>query len=344
MAKHSEVKFNWDICGHEKIASFLQSAISGDKVSHAYLFSGPAGVGKQALARQLIKSIFCLHRDQPLPCGECSNCQQLEHGMHPDVYLVERLIDEATGKWKKDIIIDQIRDLKLKLQQTTLLSGYKAALIPEAQLINEKAFNSLLKILEEPTAKTVIILLTDDLDRIPATIISRCQQINFLPVASETLEKYLAQIGAEPDTIKLLARLAHGLPGRAVNFIKDGGSLEQLQDNLRMFSKIVSDNSGSRLNYLEEIIDWEKDETQNAVKINRLLDDWQTALRDLLLLGQGSAYYAAAGDYLKDFCWSEKKFDFFWVKRAAAQLLRAKELLQQNVGTKIILENLIINL
>jgi DNA polymerase-3 subunit delta' len=344
MAKRQEKKFAWDVCGHERISAFLQSAIVNNKVSHAYLFVGPAGAGKDTLARQFIKSIFCLQSDQPSPCGDCGNCQQLDRGLHPDVYLVERLIDETTGKWKKDIVIEQLRELKQKLQQTTLLSGYKAALIPEAQLINEKAYNSLLKILEEPTAKTIIILLADDRARIPATIVSRCQLINFLPVASVTLEKYLAQTGAEPEKIKLLARLAHGLPGRAINFLKDGNSLDRLQLNLKSFSKIAKDSPGHRLNYLEELIDWEKDETQNAVKINRLLDDWQAALRDLLLLSQASQYYAASAEYLKDFYGLENKFGWLWIKRAAARLRLAKELLQQNINAKFVLENLIINL
>lgn len=344
MASMPEKKFAWNICGHEKVAAFLQTAIKSDKVSHAYLFAGPAGVGKQAVARQLLKSIFCLSREGSFPCGQCSNCQQLDRGTHPDAYLVKRLVDEETGKWKKDIIIGQIRDLKLKLQQSTLLSGYKAALIPEAQLINEKAYNSLLKILEEPTAKTVIILLTDRLENIPATIVSRCQQINFLPVASAALERFLSSLGADPDKVKLAARLAHGLPGRAIDFIHEADSLERLQNNLRFFGKIVRENSGKRLQYLDEAIDWEKDEAQNTVKINRLLDDWQTALRDLLLLSQNSAYFAASTEMAKEFAGQENKFDFFWVKRATAQLFSARELLRQNINTKIILENLIINL
>ena len=344
MANRSEKKFAWDICGHERIAAFLQSAIASNKLSHAYLFIGPAGVGKYALARQFIKSIFCLRGDQLSPCGQCSNCLQLERGTHPDVYLVKRQIDDDTGKWKKDIIINQIRELKQKLQQTTLLSGYKAALIPEAQLVNYNAYSSLLKILEEPTAKTIIILSSDDPEKIPATIVSRCQIINFLPVAGEILENYLNQLGAPEEKIRLLSRLAHGLPGRAINLLKDEELLEQLQFNLKLFLDIVKDNPNHRLNRLEEIISWEKDEAQNAAKISRLFDDWQAALRDLLLLSQGEEHYAANIIYLKSFLELKEKFDWRRIKLGAALLRQAKESLRQNINSKFVLENLIINL
>ena len=344
MAKRPEKKFNWDICGHERISAFLQSAIVNNKLSHAYLFIGPAGVGKYALAGKFLKSIFCLRTDQPSPCGQCGNCLQLERGAHPDVYLVERQADETTGKWKKDIIINQIRELKQKLQQTTLLSGYKAALIPEAQLVNHNAYSSLLKILEEPTAKTIIILLSDDPEKIPATIVSRCQTINFLPVAGGILENYLSRQGAAEEKIKLLSRLAHGLPGRAIGLLQDEESLDQLQHNLDLFSEIVKDNPNARINRLEETVAWEKDETLNVAKIGRLLDDWQAALRDLLLLSRGGEYYAANVRSLKIFSELKEKFDWRRILVAAARLRQAKELLQQNINSKFVLENLIINL
>lgn len=344
MAKRPEKKFAWEICGHDKVASFLQAAIANNKVSHAYLFVGPAGVGKKALASLFLKSLFCLSPDQPIPCNDCSNCRQLDRNLHPDVYLVERLIDEETGKWKKDILIRQIQDLKLKLQQTTLLSGYKAALISEAQLVNRNAFSALLKLLEEPTAKTVIILLTDDLEKIPNTIVSRCQRLNFLPVRSELIEAYLARAGAGSEQTKVLARLAHGLPGRALNLLQDDQLQQDWQDNWQSFLRVVQNQSAGNLDHLEEIIDWEKDETVNAIKINRLINNWQTILRDLLLLSQNSQYYAGSVDYGNDFSALSGQFGFSRIKKAVAQLARAKDLLQQNISTKIILENLIINL
>jgi len=343
MARSSDKKFNWDVCGHEKVASFLQAAISNDKISHAYLFVGPARVGKQTLARQFIESFFCLSADRAVPCGDCSNCRPLRQETHPDFYLVNRFFDDKTGKWKKDIIIDQIRELKLKLQQTTLLSGYKAALIPEAQLINEKAYNSLLKLLEEPTAKTVIILLTDDLGRIPRTIVSRCQQINFLPVAGSKIEKYLLRAGAEPAKAKKMARLAHGLPGRAISFFQDEQLLKNWQANQQSFLKIFSDQPID-LDCVAEIIDWEKDEVLNIEKINRLLDDWQVILRDLLLFLQGSQYHAASIEIMPAWEKMKSRFSFSRIRRAVAQLDRSRELLRQNINTKVILENLIINL
>ena len=177
-----------------------------------------------------------------------------------------------------------------------------------------------------------------------ATIVSRCQTINFLPVASGVLENYLLRFEVEAEKIKLVSRLAHGLPGRAINLLRDEESLAQLQLNLKFFSEIVRVSSSRRLNYLEEIINWEKDETQNAAKIGRLLDDWQAALRDLLLLTQGDEYHIANAEYLKVFSELKEKFDWRRILQVASLLQTARELLQQNINTKFVLENLIINL
>lgn len=342
--EREKVKFGWDICGHEKITGFLQSAVANNRISHAYLLVGQAGLGKQAVARQFVKTLMCQGKSAVLPCQQCQNCQQIEKGLHPDVFSITRMKDEKKDKYKRDIIIEQIRDLNSKLHQGTLLNSYKVAIVPEAQYVNVNAYNALLKILEEATKNTVIILIADSLEKIPATIISRCQTINFLPVSSLLIEKYLMEHAFDGQEAKRIARLSFGRPGLALNFSRQPELLADQDRNIGNFFKLIAQESFERCEAIDELIVWEKDEGVNLAALNKLFNDWLSALRDLLLIKNDNEPLLAHINNARLYQDFGSQFSFARIRRLVAAITAAKEDFNLNLNVKFVLENLIINL
>lgn len=332
----------WDICGQDKIVDFLTTAVSNGKVSHAYLFSGPAHIGKYSLAKEFAAAILCAKGINA--CRECFNCKQLKNNSHPDIYTVERMIDEKTEKLKKDITVEQIRDLKNRLQQSSFLNGYKIAIISEAQSINNNAANALLKILEEPSPKTIIILITDDLKKMSATVISRCQVLKFLPVKTKEIEKYLQSKGATPSESSKLARLAIGRPGIALSFLQDKDLLGSFNQDVRSFFSMVDSNIDKRFKDIEKIIDWDKDESLNLKKLNVLLDNWQLVIRDFLLIKTENDFLISNGDFGEAFNSHKRYFSAEKIINVMKNINYARLLGRQNINSKSILENLILSL
>ncbi|MEK7652982.1 MAG: DNA polymerase III subunit delta' [Patescibacteria group bacterium] len=337
--------FIWSICGHQNIVNFLQQSIKNKNLAHAYLFVGSNSVGKEAVAKEFMASVFCETKDGHIPCGECPHCSQIKRGLHPDVYFVEKTVDEKTGKAKKDIVIEQIRDLKNRLSQGTLMNSYKVALIPEVQHLNISAANALLKVLEEPTPKTILILIADNINSLPKTIMSRCQVIKFLPVPEKEIENYLIkECSAFPEEAKKLARLALGRPGSAISFFKNKESLADYQENIRRLFELFSKSIGERFDLIDELIDFETDETLNREKLSAVFSGWQAALRDILLIKSDNEPVVANLDFLPASKKAADQLSFKRLKNILNLIDQAKVFFRQNVNSKSVLENLIINL
>jgi DNA polymerase-3 subunit delta' len=198
-------QLDWHIPVWQLYAQMKQS----QRIPHAILLTGIRGLGKSLLAAELIASILCTNNEQQThACGDCHSCQLLKTGAHPD--HIEILVEESSSQIK----IDQIRELKEKQNLTPTVSNYKTVLISPAEIMNISAANSLLKLLEEPQANTVIILLSHQSDRLPITITSRCQNLlvrapessralawlqqKYPHVDEQTLTKILAMVGGAP--------------------------------------------------------------------------------------------------------------------------------------------------
>lgn len=340
--KTKTLQFNWSICGHEKIVHFLQSSIDSDNVSQAYLFAGPSHLGKEKVARKFIASLLCTDQEKHLPCGECLNCRQLKNGLHPDFYVVEQEINAKTEKFRREIVIDQIRNLKYKLSQATLFNGYKAALITKAQLMNLNTANALLKVLEEPTPKTVIIILADDLTNLPLTILSRCQVLRFLPVANNEIKSYLEKNTTQDAD--LIARQSHGRPGLALTLIGDQEFERASKNNIDNFFKVSQTDLNSRLSLVDKLVDWDKDEALNISRLNTLLAAWQTVIRDIILIKSANEPLVANIKHLEQLKELSASWDFLKIKFILRKINQCSDYLFNNINSKSVLENLIINL
>lgn len=336
-------QFDWQICGHDPVVNFLQSTVKIGRISHAYIFVGPANLGKYTVAKKFISSILCQAEAIPKPCGQCFHCQQLMRGVHPDVYEVVRLIDEKTGKLRKNIIIDQIRDLKNRLGQASMLNNYKVGIIDKADEMNTSAANALLKLLEEPTPKTLIILIADDVAHLPATVLSRCQQINFLPVDGRLVESFLAKKFPAVE-VRKAARLAYGRPGVALSFAADQDSINDYDKNISSFFELAEADLGRRFRMVDKLIGLSGSENINSQLIKKIINDWRLLLRDFLLVQSGNEYLVANIEQFDRLKRQSNNFDFLKINRLAKLINKSGAYFDYNINSRLILENIIINL
>ncbi len=200
------------IIGYERNISLLKRSLTTGKLSHAYLFYGIDGSGMKETAIALVEALFCNGTDG---CGECPSCRKIASLSHPDLHLVE-----PDGAFIK---IDQIRELQKGLSYRPFEAPQKACIIENAEKMNPSAANAFLKTLEEPPGEAILILTTTHVDAVLPTILSRCQQLRFPPLATETIASLLRENGAAEEPARIAAALAGGSFERAREILEDEG-------------------------------------------------------------------------------------------------------------------------
>jgi DNA polymerase-3 subunit delta' len=313
------------IFGHEKIISFLEKSIENGRLNHAYLFVGPNGVGKTAVAEWLIKKMLG-------PAGF----------NHPNVSMLTRLVDEKTEKIKSEIVVKQVRELRGRLAMSGFVGSRKFAFIEEADALNEEAANALLKTLEEPTRDTTLILRASSVDNLLPTIVSRCQIIRFTPVKTEKIIEALRERGVIRVEAENLAALSVGCPGYAFRLLYDEETRSLEETSTRQFIEIVRLPPAERL---AKAAAWlPKDEVNKKEQLRNLLDRWEGLLREVLFLSFGLDDLAKrATAYPELIQLSHQKRNEQWF--GALEILRTiKKDLAVNVNPTLSLEHLFLSL
>lgn len=269
------------LIGHKRIWEHLVKSARQEKLAHAYLFLGPQGLGKKALAMGFAQWLLCENKKQA-PCGQCRSCLDIAGQRHPDVVLLEAKEEEKDGVVKiLEIGIDQIRDVQHRLGLRPYYSSYKIAIVDEIGNLTREAANSFLKTLEEPKGNCLIFLTGSSWQWLLPTVISRCRVVNFSPVPHkdifEALEKEYSQ-KALAEAVKISA----GRPGRALELLKDPRVAQEQQENVRLLENIFKADLPQRFEIAREL-------SQDIGQAQRAISQWLFLLRDCLLKNYGCA-------------------------------------------------------
>ena len=268
------------IIGQERAIRFLKRVIEGDKIPHAYLFTGIDGVGKTTTAVAFAQALNCLDPSDREPCGRCRLCRQVISGNFPDLIFIE-----PDGQ---NIKIEQIRELNRELSFKPVTGRYRVTIIHQAEMLTEEAANSFLKTLEEPPQGNILILkVVEPLDLL-STIVSRCQKIPFRPLPVGLIEEWLTkEMGIDEEKASLIARISEGSLGRAID-ICDSDFLEERQDCLL---KIINLPSLTKEQALEMAMEYtgrskrmRQETAQSDPGLFELMGIWKTWYRDLILM------------------------------------------------------------
>lgn len=336
--------YNWQTIGHSKIANFLQKSIDNNKLSHAYLFSGKANLGKRALADEFINSILCYDYNlknkievKSLPCASCVFCDQLKKRIHPDVSFLHKEED------KKNISVEQVREMQKVLHMASFLNSYKIALIDKAEDLSESAQNALLKILEEPKSKTILILIISDYNLLLPTIVSRCQVIKFLPLANELIFDHLITLGASREEASLLASLSRGQIGVAVNFYKNQDFFKEYLANTKEFLALFNNNISNQFKILDNLLAGFKNNLETTNYLNKELDNWQLILRDILAIQNNSDHLVINLYFKNNLSDLAKKYQPWQIIELLDKIKLVKKYLIYNINPRLAVENLVLN-
>lgn len=218
--------------GHEAWLNRWLDAVESGRLHHAWMLYGPSGIGKGTLAKSMASVLLCTS-GEGMACGHCHACRMVKAGSHPDFFWLER----ETGR--RDIPVERVRDMLHFLSLSSAEGGRRIAVLDDAHLLNLYGANALLKMLEEPPPNSLVILLTANLLRLPATIRSRCILCKLAPLSEEACRKVLAQMGVGEEEMNFALSLADGRPGRLLPLVKEG-TLGVLREWAELVSKLTT--------------------------------------------------------------------------------------------------------
>ena len=262
-----------DIMGHDRIVEVLRRSLRSGKTAHSYLFEGVPGCGRKKTALTLIQSLFCTALPDDA-CGVCPSCRKIDNGNHPDIHHISPLPD------KRDISIDQLRELQHILSLRPYEAPRKACIIEPAERMSVNAANSLLKTLEEPPGNALIILLTKNAGMLLSTVRSRCQLIRFAPLSPEHLLALLERSGMPPEAAALVAPMSGGSLQRALELDNEALALRR--------EAVLSRVSQLSLNRIATVFDAAEELSGNRDATVEMLDMLLSFYRDAVHLGAGN--------------------------------------------------------
>ena len=329
------------LVGQEVVAKTLKQAVEQEKISHAYLFSGPRGTGKTSVAKIFAKAMNCPNQVDGEPCNNCYICQAVTEGSLEDVIEMDAASNNG---------VDEIREIRDKSTYAPSLARYKVYIIDEVHMLSTGAFNALLKTLEEPTQNVIFILATTELHKIPATILSRVQRFEFKSIRTQDITAHIhhilekENISSEPEAVEIIARRAEGGMRDALSILDQALSLTQgnalttaiseeitgtislsaLDDYVAALSQQDVSKALDSLNLLFE----------NGKSMTRFVTDLLQYLRDLLVVQTGGENTHHSPVFMENLALSQESL-FEMIRIATVSLADMKASLQPKIYTEM---------
>ncbi len=327
---------DWRILGHQWAVELLAQHAASGGLRHAYLFTGPSGVGRRTLALRLAQAVNCL---QPpahgQPCGACSACTRLEKMQHPDLAVVQA--EQVGGTLK----VDQVRELQRSLSLAPYEANYRVALLLRFEEAHPAAANALLKTLEEPAPKVLLLLTAESAESLLPTIVSRCEVLRLRPLPVAEAAAGLQGWGFPEDEALFLAHLSGGRPGYAFHLHEDPELLEQRKGWLSDLASLLGSSRVERFAYVKGVARTAYDDRE---ALRRCLQTWSTLWRDVVLLSSGSSAPLTNLDWSTQ---THKLAAELGLQTARAILNTTEQtlsLIDRNVHPRLALENLMLDL
>ena len=286
-----------DVIGQDVIIKILKNSISNNKIGHAYIFSGPRGTGKTSTAKIFAKAVNCKN---PIDGDVCENCEICKINSENEIDIVE--IDAASNNG-----IDEIREIKNSIKLLPAELKYKVYIVDEVHMLSNSAFNALLKTLEEPPAHAIFILATTEINKIPLTVLSRCQKFDFKKITKENIIDRLTYIIKEEniknisnDILNLIAELSDGGLRDAINLLDQVNSLNKdtitQTDVLNLVGAINNDNIISFLNKIvdcniSEVIKTINDFYNKSINFINVVNSLENLIKDIIIFNNSSNYF-----------------------------------------------------
>jgi len=330
---------NWGIAGHEWAVALLKEHIARDQLRHAYLFTGPDGIGRRSIALRFAQALNC---PQPLepgePCLTCPTCSKIENMVHTDLTIVQ---SEGPGEMLK---VDQVRGLTRSLALSPYESKHRIALLLRFEGAHPSAANALLKTLEEPSQHVVLILTADSVENLLPTVVSRCEVMRLRPVALEVLSRWLVgEMNIPPQDAKFYAHVSGGRPGIAIRLHTEPGLLKERGRYLDDLYQLLSSNRVGRFKYISSLI-YPMDLQKTRVQIRERLFVWIALWRDVLFCAHGAQIPFVNQDQLERIIDMAETFGYKSAHNTLKALQRTQNLLARNINPRLAAEWMMLRL
>jgi len=323
---------NWDLTGHEWAVNMLKKHIIHGTTRHAYLFSGPPGLGRRTLALRFAQALNCpTPLEAGIPCGVCRDCKQIESMRQADLTLVQS--DSAGGILK----VDQIREARKTLILKPYMSKYRVALFLRFHEANDNAANALLKTLEEAPSYAVLILTADTPEQLLPTILSRCEVLRLRPLSVEMVQRELESRAVENSRARLIAHISGGRMGYAIRLIENDSLLEWREERLDDLLKLLPASRVEKFAYADKLAR-DKDSMRQTITF------WLSYWRDVMLRTAQAETPLVNVDRNVEIEDLAGRMDLSSARTVVGGLENALEKLERNVNPRLLAEVLLMDL